>query len=118
MDSTGSSYEDCVQLLLGRIASLVRVPREKDFGIDFYCQPRVADGAQTEMVTELAAVQVKGGAESLAYGGLDRRGQWREYEFTWLRSLATPIYLAKVDRAYSAVELFSLWCHRTFKCGH
>jgi hypothetical protein len=60
-------------------------------------------------VTELAAVQVKGGSESLAYGGLDRRGQWREYEFSWLRSLATPLYLAKVDRAYSMVDLFSLW---------
>lgn len=109
MDSTGSSYEDCVQLLLGRIASLVRVPREKDFGVDFYCQPCVADGAQSETVTELAAVQVKGGGESLAYGGLDRRGQWREYEFSWLRSLATPLYLARVDRAFSTVDLFSLW---------
>lgn len=109
IDATGNSYEDCVQLLLGQLASLVRVPREKDFGIDFYCQPRVADSAHTETVTDLAAVQVKGGRERLAYGGLDRHSRWREYEFSWLRSLAVPLYLARVNRTLTAVELFSLW---------
>ena len=47
MDSVGSTHEDCVRLLLGRIASLVQVPREKDFGIDFYLQPRIAAGPRT-----------------------------------------------------------------------
>jgi hypothetical protein len=109
IDATGNSYENCVQLLLGQLASLVRVPREQDFGIDFYCQPRVADTAHTEIVTDLAAVQVKGGRERLIYGGLDRHRCWREYEFSWLRSLAVPLYLARVNRALSVVELFSLW---------
>lgn len=38
MASAESTYEDCVRLLLGHIASLVQVPREKDFGIDFDIQ--------------------------------------------------------------------------------
>ena len=109
MDSTGTSYEDCVRLLLGRVASLVHVPRDKDFGIDFYCQPRIHTVPQTETVAELGSLQVKGGKEKLTYGGLNRRGEWREYEFPWLRSLATPLYLAKVDRGCKTVELFSLW---------
>jgi hypothetical protein len=109
IDATGSSYENCVQLLLGRVASLVRVPREQDFGIDFYCQPRVVDSAHTETVTDLAAVQVKGGQERLNYGGLDRLGRWREYQFSWLRSLAVPLYLARVNQRLTTVELFSLW---------
>lgn len=109
MDSAGSTYEDCARLLLGRIASLVQVPREKDFGIDFYLQPRIAAGPRTETVAELGSLQVKGGDQALAYGGVDQTGAWREYEFTWLRSIATPLYLARVDAACTAVELFSLW---------
>lgn len=109
MDSAGSTYEDCARLFVGRIASLVHAPREKDFGIDFYCQPRVPAGPRTETVAELGSLQVKGGGEGLAYGGLNERGESREYEFTWLRSLATPLYLARVDAGCSAVELFSVW---------
>jgi hypothetical protein len=109
MDSAGSSYEDCVCLFLGRIASLVHVPREKDFGIDFYFQPRIPSGPQTETVAELGSLQVKGGAQDLVYGGLNARDEWQEYEFTWLRSLATPLYLARVDAGCRSVELFSLW---------
>jgi hypothetical protein len=109
MDAGGSTYEDCVQLLVGRIASLVRVPREKDFGIDFYCQPRIPAGPRTETVAELGSLQVKGGEAEFAYGGLNERGEWQEFEFTWLRSLATPLYLARVPADCSAVELFSIW---------
>jgi hypothetical protein len=109
MDSIGSTYEDCVRLFLGRIASLVSVPREKDFGIDFYFQPLISLGPQTETVAELGSLQVKGGEEGLAYGGLNSKGEWKQYEFMWLRSLATPLYLARVDASYRAVEFFPLW---------
>lgn len=109
MDSVGSTYEDCVRLFVGRIASLVAVPREKDFGVDFYFQPRVPIGPKTETVAELGSFQVKGGREKLGYGGLNRRGEWREYEFTWLRSLVTPLYLARVNVGCTAVEIFSVW---------
>src|SRR5437773_8314847 len=98
MDSSGSAFEDCTRLLVGQIATLVHVPREKDFGIDFYCQPRVAIGPRTETVIELGALQVKGGMEQLTYGGLDQGGNWREYEFTWLRSLAAPLFLVRVEK--------------------
>jgi len=109
MDSAGSTYENCANFFLGRIASMVPVPREKDFGIDFYFQPRIPSGPRTETVAELGSLQVKGGEEGLAYGGLNSRGEWREYEFIWLRSLATPLYLARVDADCRSVELFSLW---------
>jgi hypothetical protein len=87
----------------------VKVPHEKDFGIDFYCQPRIPVGPQTETVAELCSIQVKGGVAKLAYGGLNQRGEWREYDFTWLRSLVTPQYLAHVNEGFSTVELYSIW---------
>lgn len=109
IDSRGTSYEDCVRLLMGRFASLVHVPREQDFGIDFYVQPRVGAERQTESVAELAAIQVKGGSAVLRYGGVNARGKWRHHELTWLRALVTPLYLARVDARCSGLELFSLW---------
>ncbi len=108
--SRGSSYEDFVQTVLGRLATMVHVPRQHDFGIDFYCQPRIPSGQRTESVTDLCSIQVKGGDSIFGFGGLKRRsGQWRDYHFDWLRSLAIPIFLARVDKDFSAVELFSLW---------
>jgi hypothetical protein len=109
MDSSGSSYEDYAKSLIGRFAALIPVQRERDFGLDFFCQPLVTAGKNTETVTELAALQVKGGIQKLTYGGLDRRGKWRPQQFTWLRSLATPLYLVRVDKDFSSVQLFSLW---------
>jgi len=108
MDGVGSSYEKLADSLLSRIASMVRVPREEDFGIDFYCHPRCPVGPHAETVTDLAALQVKGEDVRLRYGGLDARGEWRKHEFTWLMSLATPLYLTKVARDHRSCELFSL----------
>lgn len=109
MDSAGDSYEDFAAHLLGRIASMIRVPGKKDFGVDFYFQPRVQLTKHTETVTELGSIQVKGGGEEMSFGGLNEKKQWREYEFVWLKSQATPLYLARVDANHMSVELFSIW---------
>src|SRR5436190_1155345 len=111
-DSIGDNYENCVQHLLGGIATLVRVPRERDFGIDFYCQPRIPVGPRTETVTELCAIQVKGGSADLFFGGLKKTGdkfEWPEFAFTWLKSLATPLFLAQVSRDNTTIDLYSVW---------
>jgi len=108
MDGIGRRYEKAVDTLMSPLASMVSVPREEDFGIDFYCQPKISIGARVETVTELAAIQVKGGDETLSYGGVDERGDWRKHEFAWLTSLAVPLYLAQVSRDCRIVELFSL----------
>jgi hypothetical protein len=109
IDARGSTYEHCVQHLVGHIATLVHVLTPQDYGVDFYCQPRMPAGPHTETVAELGSLQVKGGRAQLEYGGLNDRDQWQEYEFSWLRSLTTPLYLAQVPEDCSAVELFSLW---------
>lgn len=109
MDSAGESYEDCAAHFLGRITSVIKVPGKKDFGVDFYLQPRVRLTRHTETAAELGSIQVKGGDEKLSYGGLDEKNQWREYQFIWLKSLTTPLYLARVDAKHDSVELFSLW---------
>lgn len=120
LDSIGGKYEKCANALLSRIANVIEVRREGDFGIDFYCEPRLSIGPSTETVAELCSLQVKGGAPRLRYGGLNRHGEWKDYDFAWIRSLIAPLYLARVDKDCTAVELFSL-CQLWFICwqaGH
>ncbi len=109
MDSIGESYELFTESVLSRIATLTRIGTKNDFGTDTYCQPRVATGARMETVTELCLLQVKGGRSLLEYGGVDGNGEWRGYEFRWLKNLWAPLYLATVDAEYQKVDLFSLW---------
>jgi hypothetical protein len=108
-DSIGESYEVFAESVLSRIATLTRIGTKQDFGTDTYCQPRVAIGERMEAVTELCLLQVNGGSSPLMYGGVDSAGQWKEYEFEWLKNLWAPLYLARVDPQYQRVDLFSLW---------
>jgi hypothetical protein len=109
VDSIGESYEVFAESVLSRIATLTRIGTKQDFGTDTYCEPRVAVGARMEAVTELCLLQVKGGSSPLVYGGVDGAGQWKGYEFEWLKNLWAPLYLAAVDAEYQRVDLFSLW---------
>lgn len=120
LDSSGSKYEKCADLLVGQIANMVKVPREGDFGVDFYCEPRFPVNSETETVAELAALQVKGNTSGLKFGGLNRKGEWKDYEIAKLRALIAPLYLASVNKSCTAVELFSLcplWSI-LWKAGH
>lgn len=103
----GKEYEDFAQSILGHLASLVKVPGELDFGVDFYCQPFVGSGKATKTVAEMCALQVKGGSATLEYGGVKKK-QWAEHEIIWLKTLTTPLYLAYVDKDFTTVDLFSL----------
>lgn len=109
VDSAGESYEIFAESMLNRIATLTRIGTKQDFGTDTYCQPRVAVGGHMEAVTELCLLQVKGGSSPLGYGGVGASGQWKGYEFEWLKNLWAPLYLATVDPQYQRVDLYSLW---------
>ncbi len=106
----GSTNEAFCEAMLGRIAAMVPVPREHDYGIDFYCLPRRELTAHSETVAELAAIQVKGASTSaIVFGGTaPKSSEWRRYELDWLRTLRIPLYLASVDAAYERVNLYSL----------
>jgi hypothetical protein len=108
IDSIGSGYEKCADALVGQVANMIKVPREGDFGIDFYCEPRVSIGPTMETVAQLCSLQVRGGTRRLTYGGLNKKGKWKDHDFAWLRSLIAPLYLARVDKSRTAVDLFSL----------
>lgn len=108
MDRVGAEYESTAHALLTPLASLVPVPRQDDFGIDFYCHVRASTGRHTETVSHLAALQVKGGEAGLTYGGLDASGEWKKHEIAWLMSLSVPLYLLHIPQDRRAVAMYSL----------
>jgi len=103
----GAQNEVVAEDLIGRLAAPVRVPRQHDFGVDFYCQLYMPNETRSVSVTEVFTLQVKGQSEGLQFGGA-QNGEWRDYEVAWLRTLATPHFLARVDAAEPAVELYCL----------
>lgn len=102
----GGLNEDLVRLIIGRIAAYAEVPRKHDYGIDAFCQVRVTAGDRAFSVKESFSIQIKGEAD-LVYGGI-KRGKWQQHEIEWLRTLAVPFYLVRVDPSLTAVEMFSL----------
>ena len=111
----GTLYEGFVGLMLGRLASMVSVPRTEDFGVDFYCLPRQTTGAVTHTALDLCSIQVKGGgAADLTYGGLDggkngKEQKWKGHEINWIKNIDVPFYLARVDDSLTHVDLYCLW---------
>jgi len=109
IQSLGAGYESFVATVVGRIAAMVDVRREHDYGVDFYVLPRVPLSTTTETAIELCALQVKGGAQDeLSFGGVGKDGAWKAHELNWLRTLNVPLYAASVDKNYSEVSLYTL----------
>lgn len=106
----GSTNEAFCEAMLGRFASMIFVPNEQDFGIDFYCLPRRPSSRNSEMPVTLCGIQVKGeSGGNLTFGGVRGKNQeWRRHELVWLRELSIPFYLAVVDGSFERVDLFSI----------
>lgn len=103
----GGQNENAAAHLINKLAGPIKVPREQDFGIDFFCQLYAHGGARSVYSDELFALQVKGGPDPLRYGGV-RDGEWRPYEIAWLKSVMVPFFLARVHENPTALELYSM----------
>ena len=103
----GVQNETDAQSLVGRLSAPVKVPREHDFGIDFFCQLYTPMGTKSVSVDDVFTLQVKGMREVLRFGGI-RDGQWRDYEISWLRTIASPLFLARVQGTQPTLDLYSL----------
>ena len=102
----GAQNEAHVQSLIGHLSAPVKVPREHDFGIDFFCQ-LYGDTVQKRVsVADVFSLQAKGMTEQLRFGGV-RDEKWRDYEVAWLRTLAAPFFLARIS-AEPRLDLYAL----------
>jgi len=106
----GEQYEKTFAAIASRFLSVVDVPRPNDYGIDAYCHIRRPLDAISSTVEGTFGVQVRGPGRNLQFGGMNEKGAaWKAYEIEWLRSLAVPLYLARVSADYNRVDFYSLW---------
>jgi hypothetical protein len=103
----GDRYETAAEHVLGGILNLISVPRQRDFGIDFYCSVRLKSGSAAQTTRDLFGLQVGGPGKIITYGGL-REGKPRPYEIEWLKSLTIPIFYARVSGDRENVDLYSM----------
>jgi hypothetical protein len=104
----GEQYEKAFDSIASRFLSVVRVPRPEDYGIDAFCHTRLPLDEISSTIAGTFGVQVRGPGCNLQFGGM-KSDEWKAYEIEWLRSLAVPLYLARVDVDCSRVDFYSLW---------
>jgi hypothetical protein len=106
----GERYEKAFDAIVSRFLSVVRVPRPDDYGIDAYCHILRPVDAISKTVGGAFGVQVRGPRCHLEFGGMNDRGTvWKAYEVEWLRSLAVPVYVARLNAECTRVDFYSLW---------
>jgi hypothetical protein len=113
----GDRSEYLAHYLLSYFASVVPVPRQEDYGLDFLCAS-VRRKENRLHVTRYFGVQVKSsGAQDVAYGGM-KRGRWKHWEVEWLYDQDVPLLIAVVDRKQGRMKLYSTmrmwWAHWQF----
>jgi len=105
----GEQYEKTFDSIASGFLSIVRTPRgPDDYGIDAFCHVRFPLDAVSSTVGGTFGVQVRGPGADLQFGGVTN-SKWKSYEIEWLRSLAVPLYLARVSSDCSRIDLYSLW---------
>jgi hypothetical protein len=106
----GERYEKAFDAITSRFLSVVRVPRPDDYGIDAYCHILRPVDNISKTVGGAFGVQVRGPGCHLEFGGMnDKATVWKAYEIEWLRSLAVPLYLARLNADCTRVDFYSLW---------
>jgi hypothetical protein len=106
----GEQYEKAFDAIASRFLSVVRVPRPDDYGIDAYCHILRPLDPTSKTVGAAFAVQIRGPGCNLQFGGMNEKGNaWKAYEIEWLRSLALPLYLARVSTDCTKIDFYSLW---------
>lgn len=101
----GAQKERLADYLLAHFCATTKVPREQDFGVDFYCNITEPAGHVVRTSPYSFGLQIKTRSDDnvLSYGGLAKNGDpasWRAYEIEWLFNQAMPflVGLTSPDR--------------------
>jgi len=106
----GHRNEAFAEYVLSSIATVVRVPRQADFGFDLLCTlTRYADNVL--YAGKSFGVQIKPPSlENVTYGAIhDKNGKWKlkSYEIDWLFGQDQPLFLGIVDLKSHSMCLYS-----------
>lgn len=102
----GNRCEYLAQYILSALGLAIKVPREEDIGVDFYCSLANVDGNKMTFYAPFI-VQVKSDSENVVrYGGIDEKGKWKKDGIEWLFSQELPLFIAVVSREEQMLNLY------------
>jgi hypothetical protein len=103
----GDRSEYLLTFFLSSIATVTPIPRQEDYGLDFICALTHKEGPSLYVEKEFA-LQAKSISEQyVAYGGFNRKDEWKKWEVEWLFQQTHPLFIASIDRNKWKVKLFS-----------
>src|SRR5207249_4769590 len=103
----GDLFEIAAENVLSEVLSMISVPRQRDYGIDFYCSVRFKFTKYAQTTRDLFALQVGGPDKTIEYGGL-RDKTPLQYQIDWLKSLTIPLFFARVSNDRERVDVYSM----------
>lgn len=96
----GDRSELLVEQLLTAFAFTTRVPRQEDFGIDFFCS-LIHQEEQLLKAGPFFAVQAKSSTDAIVYE--------KPHELEWIRNQENPLLICVADRNALAMDVYSTW---------
>lgn len=109
----GAHAEYLANYLLSVIGFTAQVPRQEDYGIDFFCSLNKNDKSRTT-VGDAFAVQIKSAFTPLVYGK-DSQNNWRKEHIEFLFGMKIPFFLGIIDLENDSLSLYNLSVFRFVK---
>jgi len=118
----GAQNERLADFLLSKICAVTKVPREQDYGLDFYCQLTQPGGRVVRTSPYSFGVQLKPRPTTnvISYGGYaDSKdlSSWKAYEVEWLFTQSLPFLIGLVSDDRLDLYLTSAMWHARWEGG-
>lgn len=114
----GNRTEYLAQYFLTALGASAPVLRQEDIGIDFFCSVARKEGGRLIFDAPYSVQVGSAGTKEFTYGGIDKKGKWREAELRWLFSQEVPLFFCTVDKESATFKLYSsspMWpCRYTY----
>lgn len=109
----GAYAEYLSTYILSYLGFATPVPRQEDYGIDFFCSLNYNAGDST-IVGDSYAVQIKSSFKPVVYGKF-KKGKWDQKQIKFLFELQVPFYFGIVDLNNDTLNLYTTSAFRFIK---
>ena len=103
----GDTSEYLATYLLSRIGHVVAIPRQEDFGFDFYGITHSTDFPGVYTFNSPYLLSLKSNDDEISFGNIaDNGGKWKIYQVDWLKRLFLPLIFGTLNRDEGYLDLY------------